>query len=342
MRSGRPNRQNAGRRLKAAATGVLAIAAAVAAPSVLSVLPALSGADTASAAEPARNEGKSAAHRNRSVRATPRLRRAAPRRKAPRQGAPARQIDRHIDRLACKAWKYHGADQIPRPYDPDRFVYTEEYRRKPDRPGREEAARLADEAFPQLIDAKVLRMLRLINRVRERRGHTTMKLEPRLMVAAKRHNLDIARHALMQHTGTDCSQLGDRVWDEGYTWRSIAENLAGGRPTAEATMEQWTGSTRHLMQMTLTGMTEAGIAYDYNPNPPRHGIPIKHFWTLIMAEPDPWRDRLWPKKPAPCTGTDCPETPSGPPAAAKPEAPVEKVGNEDRPAGLRGGATRTP
>ena len=110
-----------------------------------------------------------------------------------------------------------------------------------------------------------------------------MKLEPRLMVAAKRHNLDIARHALMQHTGTDCSQLGDRVWDEGYTWRRIAENLAGGRATAEATMQQWTGSARHLMQMTLTGMTEAGIAYDYNPNPPRHGIPIKHFWTLIMA-----------------------------------------------------------
>ncbi len=330
MRQGRP----AGRRPKAAAAGVLAIAAAAAAPSALSVLPALSGADTASAAEPALKEGKRAAHRNGFVRAKPRPRSEAPRPKASLRDAP--------DRLACKAWKYHGADRIPRPYDPDRFVYTEEYKRKPNRPGREEAARLADEAFPQLVDAKVLRMLRLINRVRERRGHTAMKLEPRLMVAAKRHNLDIARHALMQHTGTDCSQLGDRVWDEGYTWRRIAENLAGGRATAEATMQQWTGSAVHLMQMTLTGMTEAGIAYDYNPNPPRRGIPIKHFWTLIMAAPDPWRDRLWPKKPPPCTGRDCPETPSGPPAAAKPGAPAEKVGNEDGPAGLRGGATRTP
>ena len=330
MRQGRPP----GRCLKAAAAGALAIAAVVAAPSVLSVLPALSGADTASAAEPARKEGERAVNRNRSVRATPRPRSEAPRRVASRKGRP--------DRLACKAWKYHGADRIPRPYDPDRFVYTEEYKRKPDRPGREEAARRADEAFPQLIDAKVLRMLRLINRLRERRGHTTMKLEPRLMVAAKRHNLDIARYALMQHTGTDCSQLGDRVWDEGYTWRRIAENLAGGRATAEATMQQWTGSAVHLMQMTLTGMTEAGIAYDYNPNPPRGGIPIKHFWTLIMATPDPWRDRLWPKKPAPCIGKDCLETPSDPPAAAKPEAPAEKVGNDDGPAGLQGGATRTP
>jgi len=43
--------------------------------------------------------------------------------------------------------------------------------------------------------------------------------------------------------------------------------------------------------MTIPAMTEAGIAYDYNPHPPRGGIPIKHFWTLILARPDPWRDR---------------------------------------------------
>ena len=302
------------------AAGVLALAAA---------LTALSDGSVAVAAERAQKAGRPASDRGKVVRAKPRLRRAAPRRDEPKPG---------IDRLACKAWKYHGADQIPRPYDPDRYVYTEEYRRTPMLRDRETMARLADAAFPQLIDAKVLRMLRLINRVRERRGHTTMKLEPRLMVAAKRHNLDIARHALMQHTGTDCSQLGDRVWDTGYTWRSIAENLAGGRATAEATMEQWTGSARHLMQMTLTGMTEAGIAYDYNPDPPRHGIPIKHFWTLIMAEPDPWRDRLWPKKPAPCTGKDCPETPAEPAESAP---PAEKTGKKDRPEERRNRGTGT-
>ena len=235
---------------------------------------------------------------NRYVTAKPRLRRKARRRQA-------RQ--RQVGQPECKAWKYHGADQIPRPYDPDVYAYTEEYKRDPVRPGREETARFADARFPRLIGDKVLRMLYLINRVRARRGHTTMKLEPRLMLAAKRHNLDIAHHALMQHTGTDCSQLGDRVWDTGYTWTRIAENLAGGRPTAAATMRQWTGSTRHLMQMTLTGMTEVGIAYDHNPNPPRFAIPIKHFWTLIMARPDPWRDHRWPKKPEPCTGPDCPK-----------------------------------
>ena len=305
------------------AAGVLAIAAA---------LTALSAASTPVAAERTQKAGRPAPDRDNFVRAKPRLRTEAPRRSKSRRNEPTPAIDR----LACKAWKYHGADQIPRPYDPDRYVYTEEYKRGPDRPGREEAARLADEAFPQLVDAKVLRMLYLINRVRSRRGHTTMKLETRLMVAAKRHNLDIARHALMQHTGTDCSQLGDRVWDEGYTWRRVAENLAGGRATAEATMQQWTGSTRHLMQMT-----EVGIAYDYNPNPPHRGIPIKHFWTLIMAEPDPWRDRLWPKKPAPCTDKDCPEAAKEPAGAAKTEEPAERVGNTDGPIGLRGGATRT-
>ncbi len=221
----------------------------------------------------------------------------------PRRRPAARP--RRVGQPECKAWKYHGADRIPRPYDPDRYVLTEEYRRDPARPGREAAARLADRMFPTLIGDKVLRLLMLVNRVRERRGHTVMKLEPRLMLAARRHNLDIARHALMQHTGTDCSQLGDRVWEAGYTWTLVAENLAGGKETAEATLRQWTGSTRHLMQMTLTGMTEVGIAYDHNPDPPRHGIPIKHFWTMVMARPDPWRDRLWQTGPPECTGKEC-------------------------------------
>jgi len=204
----------------------------------------------------------------------------------------------------CKSWKYHGADRAERPYNPEQYIYTEEYKRNPGRPSRAEAARIAEERFPQMVNDKVLRMLELVNKVRTRRGHTTMKLEPRLMVAAKRHNLDIARYALMQHTGTDCSQLADRVWDAGYTWTKIAENLAGGNLSAVTTMRQWTGSSRHLMQMTLPGMTEAGIAYDYNPNPPRSGIPIKHFWTLILARPDPWRDRRW-KAPENCKGMNC-------------------------------------
>ncbi len=325
MRPGRRDRQSAARRRHAAAIAIFAFAAPI------WLNPA---ASVAIAAEPVPAADRRAPARSKLVWAKPRLRNAALRRQAARgqAGRPGR------DRLECKAWKYHGADRIPRPYDPDRFVYTEEYKRAPDRPGREEAARRADAAFPQLIDAKVLRMLHLINRVRERRGHTAMKLEPRLMVAAKRHNLDIARHALMQHTGTDCSQLVDRVWDEGYTWRRIAENLAGGRATAEATMQQWTGSAVHLMQMTLTGMTEVGIAYDHNPNPPRHGVPIKHFWTLIMAEPDPWRDRHWPKKPAPCIGKDCPKTPAEP---AEPAESVEKTGKNAGPDGPRNRETGT-
>ena len=313
MKLRRRQRRPAARRRHAAAIAAIAFAAPI------WLNPA---ASVAIAAEPVPAVDRRATARSKVVWAKPRLRSAKQRRQAARGQAkrPGR------DRLECKAWKYHGADRIPRPYDPDRFVYTEEYKRAPDRPGREEAARRADAAFPQLIDARILRMLHLINRVRERRGHTAMKLEPRLMVAAKRHNLDIARHALMQHTGTDCSQLVDRVWDEGYTWRRIAENLAGGRATAEATMQQWTGSAVHLMQMTLTGMTEVGIAYDYNPNPPRHGVPIKHFWTLIMAEPDPWRDRRWPKKPAPCAGKNCPKTP-----AETVEKTGEKAGEKDGP-----------
>lgn len=195
-------------------------------------------------------------------------------------------------RPECNAKKYHGPGAVIT-YDPDKFDYTPEYLKygRGNRQSRAAAIKEAERRFPELVTPKVLEMLRLVNKVRRSRGLSEMKLEPRLMLAAKRHNIDIARHALMQHTGTDCSQLKDRVWDAGYTWTKIAENLAGGNETATATLGQWTGSKRHLEQMTIPAMTEAGIAYDYNPHPPRNGIPIKHFWTLILARPDPWRDR---------------------------------------------------
>lgn len=191
----------------------------------------------------------------------------------------------------CNAQKYHGPGAVIT-YDPDKFEYTPEYLKygRGNRQSRAGAIEEAERRFAELVTPKVLELLRLANRVRRSRGLSEMKLEPRLMLAAKRHNIDIARHALMQHTGTDCSQLKDRVWDAGYTWTKIAENLAGGNETASATMGQWTSSKRHLEQMTIPAMTEAGIAYDYNPHPPRGGIPIKHFWTLILARPDPWRD----------------------------------------------------
>jgi uncharacterized protein YkwD len=191
----------------------------------------------------------------------------------------------------CHGRKYHTADWVDS-YDPDKFTYTPEYVKygKAKQPSRKEAAKIAEQRFAELVTPKVVEMLRLVNKLRRSRGLTEMKMDPRLMLAAKRHNINIAQHALMQHTGTDCSQLKDRVWDSGYTWTKIAENLAGGNETATATLGQWTSSKRHLMQLTLPAMTEAGLAYDYNPHPPRNGIPIKHFWTLILARPDPWRD----------------------------------------------------
>jgi uncharacterized protein YkwD len=192
----------------------------------------------------------------------------------------------------CHGRKYHRPGYVDN-YDPDHFQYTPEYLKygRAKQPSRREAIAIAEKRFPELVTPKVVEMLRLVNNLRRSRGLTQMRMEPRLMLAAKRENVDIARYALMQHTGTDCSQLKDRVWDAGYTWTKIAENLAGGNATATATLGQWTSSKRHLFQLTLPGMTEAGLAYDYNPHPPRDGIPIKHFWTLILARPDPWRDR---------------------------------------------------
>jgi len=85
-------------------------------------------------------------------------------------------------------------------------------------------------------------------------------------------------------------------------------------------------------------MTEVGIAYDHNPNPPRHGSGSAMIRVQKCLIGTPWRDRHWPKKPAPCIGKDCPKTPAEP---AEPAESVEKTGKNAGPDGPRNRETGT-
>jgi hypothetical protein len=93
-----------------------------------------------------------------------------------------------------------------------------------------------------------------------------------LILAARRHSEDMARHNLFQHDTIPGSAFydpvtqptpGDRMEAEGYAWNAYGENIAAGFPTGQAAHVGWWNSTGHRRNIYDAGFREIGNGYFY-------------------------------------------------------------------------------
>jgi uncharacterized protein YkwD len=126
--------------------------------------------------------------------------------------------------------------------------------------------------FPSPRDAKSVEreVLRLVNAARaqaRRCGGTSYKAAPPLQLsamltrAALIHAQDMARHDHFEHVGTDGSTPAERIARVGYRWRTVAENIAAGAPTAESVVDGWIKSPGHCANIMGAHYKEMGIAF---------------------------------------------------------------------------------
>lgn len=92
-----------------------------------------------------------------------------------------------------------------------------------------------------------------------------------LDAVAQRHAQDMAANGFFAHKGSNGSTVGKRVQRAGYRWCSVAENIAKGFPTREATVEQWRRSPSHYKNMTKRRVKEYGIAQ------------VGDIWVMVLA-----------------------------------------------------------
>lgn len=100
-----------------------------------------------------------------------------------------------------------------------------------------------------------------------------------LAQAAERQSRDMAAYNRVDHTGTDGSTLSTRVTDAGYAWSSLAENLAAGRPTATATVQQWLESPPHCKGMMDQRYVDVGGACAFRTDG------YRYYWTIDLGHP---------------------------------------------------------
>jgi uncharacterized protein YkwD len=101
---------------------------------------------------------------------------------------------------------------------------------------------------------------------------------PALAAAASRHSGDMAARDYFDHGSPEGERVRHRVVQQGYAWRAVGENLAGGDTTVRGVIAGWLASETHCRNMMNPEFSEAGVACVR-----RSGTTWGAYWTLVMA-----------------------------------------------------------
>ncbi|BFU45107.1 CAP domain-containing protein [Krasilnikovia sp. MM14-A1004] len=106
------------------------------------------------------------------------------------------------------------------------------------------------------------------NNTRTRAGCKPLRLDSRLLLAARGHSAYQARTNRMSHIGSGGSSFVTRAHRAGYPW-PMAENVAYGYPTASATMKAWMASPGHRANILdcRAKALAVGVYYSTNGTP---------------------------------------------------------------------------
>ncbi len=131
------------------------------------------------------------------------------------------------------------------------------------------------------------KMLRLVNAARASsrycgtrycRKVQGLEWDRRLARAALSHCIDMARHGMFSHRGSDDSFMMDRVNEAGYRPRVLGENLARGQKDVGDVVRDWLRSPHHCSNIMLPAFSQMGASCVLD----KRG---RKYWTLMLAAP---------------------------------------------------------
>ncbi len=131
-------------------------------------------------------------------------------------------------------------------------------------------------------------VLTAINAARAKAGCGPLRLNGKLVAAAKGHAKAMAEQNFFGHAGKDGSRFSSRIARQGYSYRTAAENIAAGQKSAAQVVNSWLKSAGHRRNILNCRMTETGIALVYQPDDrPIRGnpAPLRYYWVQVFAAP---------------------------------------------------------
>lgn len=86
-----------------------------------------------------------------------------------------------------------------------------------------------------------------------------LKMNPKLMEAARKHAENMATQEKMEHE-LDGKNVADRADAAGYDWKTVGENIAARHSKPKDVLEAWMKSEVHRNNILKDEFTEIGVA----------------------------------------------------------------------------------
>lgn len=109
-------------------------------------------------------------------------------------------------------------------------------------------------------------VLNLTNVERQKAGLAPLQADQKLMESARVKSTDMSSKNYFSHTSPTYGSPFDQMATFGITYKSAAENIAQGQPTAEAVVSAWMASPGHRQNILDARFTHIGIGFDGNGN----------------------------------------------------------------------------
>lgn len=129
--------------------------------------------------------------------------------------------------------------------------------------------------------ADEVEFVRLLNEYRAANGAGPLLISDALSLAAYKHNRDMATYKFFSHTTVNSNYfpVGSQPWDRmravGYNYNTtMAENLAGGYPTAAEAFKAWKNSAGHNRNMLDPAFKVIGVSLYFVAD-----TAYGYFWT---------------------------------------------------------------
>ena len=100
----------------------------------------------------------------------------------------------------------------------------------------------------------------------------------KLESAALTHSMDMANNNFFSHTGSNESNVADRVTAAGYSWSTVGENIAAGYSSVSSVMQGWIDSPGHCTNMMNSNFQNLGSAKVGNASS-QYGV----YWTQVFG-----------------------------------------------------------
>lgn len=111
------------------------------------------------------------------------------------------------------------------------------------------------------------------NAERKKAGLAELKVDVRLMKAARSHAENMAKQDKLDHT-LDEKTAGDRVKDAGYRFGRTGENIAHNQRAPKEVVQSWMSSEGHKANMLHKDYVDIGVAVAKNAKGERYWVQV--------------------------------------------------------------------